>query len=333
MSAARPGGPGFRTVALNVATAMLAVMGCSDPLFDPADAEAARAHLEAVLDVMETNSINRKTIDWSAFRSTVRAAAPDPQQLQDTFDAIHLALVLLGDHHSSYIAPPNYGVTIRDSTITCTASVAAQPDVPSDVGYVRVTAFSGSPTGATAYATTLHSRIRARDTADDVAGWIVDLRGNSGGNMWPMIAGIGPILGEGTVGWFINPDQVETRWEYRGGLSIVAGTTVTAVTSPYTLKNVDPKVAVLTDGRVASSGEAVAIAFRGRSNTRFFGTPTCGMSTANTGFQIDDAQLILTVAHLADRNKVTYGDSLPPDEVITDDAALIQEAVAWIRGS
>jgi C-terminal processing protease CtpA/Prc len=240
---------------------------------------------------------------------------------------------LLGDHHSSYISPPNYGVTIRDSTVTCTASMAPQPDVPSDVGYVRVTAFSGSGTGATAYANTLHSRIRAEDTADDVVGWIVDLRGNTGGNMWPMIAGIGPILGEGTVGWFINPDQVETRWEYRGGLSIVAGTTVTAVTSPYTLRNVDPKVAVLTDGRVASSGEAVAIAFRGRADTRFFGTPTCGLSTANATFEIDGAQLSLTVASLADRNKTTYGDSLPPDELITDDAALIQQAIAWIRGS
>src|SRR5690348_5042975 len=27
-------------------------------------------------------------------------------------------------------------------------------------------------------------------------GWVVDLRGNVGGNMWPMLAGIGPLLGE-----------------------------------------------------------------------------------------------------------------------------------------
>ena len=36
-------------------------------------------------------------------------------------------------------------------------------------------------------------------------GWIVDLRGNGGGNMWPMLAGIGPILGEGIAGYFIDP--------------------------------------------------------------------------------------------------------------------------------
>src|SRR4051812_15802719 len=34
-------------------------------------------------------------------------------------------------------------------------------------------------------------------------GWIVDIRGNRGGSMWPMLAGVGPILGEGLVGEFI----------------------------------------------------------------------------------------------------------------------------------
>lgn len=333
MVAATEGRSGLRTVAFTLATALLAVNGCSDPLVNPEEAAAARAHLESVLDVMETNSINRNTIDWASFKSTVRAAAPDPKQLGDTFEAIHLALVLLGDHHSRYVAPHTYGVTIRDSTITCTAPAASQADVPPDVGYVRVRAFSGSGTAAIAYANQLHVRIRAQDIAADVAGWIVDLRGNSGGSMWPMIAGIGPILGEGIVGWFIDPDGVESRWEYRGGLSILHGTTITALASPYTVKNVDPKIAVLTDGNVASSGEAVAVAFRARPDTRFFGTPTCGLSTANSSFVIDDALLILTVAHLADRNKVTYGDALPPDEVITDETELIQRAVAWLRGS
>jgi C-terminal processing protease CtpA/Prc len=31
----------------------------------------------------------------------------------------------------------------------------------------------------------------------NLAGWIVDLRNNGGGNMWPMLTGIGSILGEG----------------------------------------------------------------------------------------------------------------------------------------
>jgi hypothetical protein len=42
-----------------------------------------------------------------------------------------------------------------------------------------------------------------------------------------------------------------------------------------------PKVAVLIDRRTGSSGEAIAIAFRGRPETRFFGDHTEGASIAN----------------------------------------------------
>ena len=46
-------------------------------------------------------------------------------------------------------------------------------------------------------------------------GWIVDLRSNTGGNMWPMLAGIGPVLGEGKVGGFIFPNGKEVSWFYK----------------------------------------------------------------------------------------------------------------------
>jgi C-terminal processing protease CtpA/Prc len=105
-----------------------------------------------------------------------------------------------------------------------------------------------------------------------------------------------------------------------------------AVTDPYTLASPEPKVAVLTDGNVASSGEATAIAFKGRPNTRFFGAATCGLSTANEPFMVDGATLTLTVSTIADRNKVAYGDTLPPDEVIMDNTELLNRAISWIRG-
>jgi len=38
------------------------------------------------------------------------------------------------------------------------------------------------------------------------AGWIIDLRGNSGGNMYPMLAGLSSLLGEGVLGYDVYPD-------------------------------------------------------------------------------------------------------------------------------
>lgn len=321
-------------IRLTVLASTILAPACSDPLAFPEEAEAAQRHLEKLLDNMEAHSINRKKIDWPVFRSTVLAAAPEPRDISETFGAIHIALGLLDDNHSSYVAPAAWNLVIVNWKSTCSASITRTHDFPTDIGYVRAEGFAGASTSTEAanYSRDMHNRIRNRDGFDPI-GWVVDLRGNNGGNMWPMIAGLGPILGERTVGWFINPDGGEFNWEYRGGLSINSGTTMHAVASPYTLKQQDPKVAVLIDGAVVSSGEAAAIAFKGRPNTRFFGTPTCGKSTANVSFSVDDATLVLTVATMADRNKFAYGDTLRPDELITNEEELRDRAIEWIRES
>ena len=83
----------------------MSVAGCQDPLASAEESQLARDHLDQILELMETYSVNRNTIDWPTFRTTVLAKAPDPGRLDDTFDAIFTALGLLGDNHSSYVAP------------------------------------------------------------------------------------------------------------------------------------------------------------------------------------------------------------------------------------
>jgi C-terminal processing protease CtpA/Prc len=75
---------------------------------------------------------------------------------------------------------------------------------------------------------------------------------------------------------------------------------------------------VLYDGGTASSGEATAISFRGRANTRSFGSPTGGRSTANSTFTLSDGvRLLLTTATMVDRAGTRYGSKVVPDEPIT----------------
>jgi carboxyl-terminal processing protease len=304
---------------------------CSDPLADAGDAAVAREHLDVILDVMQQNSINRKQIDWTSFRASVNALAQEPRDIGDTFAAIHLALGLLGDNHSIYYGPPGWAQTISNSRVTCSAPAPLTLTVPSDIGYLQVGATVGITTMTSTYANQMHSRVRTQDLRDPV-GWIVDLRGNVGGNMWPMIAGLGAILGDRTLGFFIDPDGIESTWEYEDGKSILDGRTLHTVAVPYAVNRADPKVAVIIDGRVASSAEGAAIAFMGRPNTRFFGTPSCGLSTVNSTFIIHGATLHLTVATIADRNRFAFGDTLRPDEVITDVQQLNQRVIDWLRG-
>ena len=291
--------------------------------------EHARAYLDQLIGLMQANSINRLTIDWNNFRVTVIREASGAQTVADTYPAIRLALRLLGDGHSSFRTAT--GALISAPIRSCFAQSAGTPTVPGTIGYVKVAGFSGRDAEAAAFANGIQRAIMSADK-DDLIGWIVDVRGNSGGNMWPMVAGVGPVLGEGVIGYFIDPTGAENSWEYRDGASWDSGVVQQRVDAPYRLRRDRPRVAVLTDNAIASSGEATVIAFRGRPNTRFFGTPTCGLSTAIENFAMSDgAALNLTVSVMADRTRMKYGYSIGPDELIGDPGEVVERAIAWLR--
>jgi len=197
--------------------------------------------------------------------------------------------------------------------------------------------------GADQFATRLQ-RIVSEMNAAHPCGWIVDLRGNTGGNMWPMLAGIGPVLGEGEVGAFLDSDGAKLKWVYKEGkagiLSPDGATEITAKVegAPYRLRQMPP-VAVLIDRGTASSGEAVAVAFRGRPNTRFFGEHSMGFSTANKGFLLSDgANMVLTTGVYLDRTGVEYDSGVSPDEQVagsdkeshTQEGTVMDMAIKWL---
>jgi C-terminal processing protease CtpA/Prc len=153
----------------------------------------------------------------------------------------------------------------------------------------------------------------------------VDLRGNGGGNMWPMLQGLSPILGVGIPGYFVPPEGPWEPWMINR-----APVGPLALTPPFRA------VAVLHDSVTASSGEAVAVAFRGRQQARSFGQSTRGLSTANRSIPLGDgAVMALTVSIFADRRQNTYGGPIPPDEPIplgTPDEEVLGWASEWLSG-
>ncbi len=148
--------------------------------------------------------------------------------------------------------------------------------------------------------------------------------------MFPMLAGVGSILGDGIAGYFVHPDGLETAWGYTDGAAWTGQSTIVTLPNPYELINAQPKVAILSDNGIASSGEALIISFKGRANTRSFGEQTCGLSTANTAFTLDTfGTLILTVSTMADRDKQICGGSVEPD-IVLDPSEAIQAAIEYI---
>lgn len=305
---------------------LLLVLGCDDK-----DESPGHKFLNEVMVIMQDHSINRLTINWIDFRTKVFKAAGDASTDEDVNRGLKTALVELGDHHS-FITRGTTGTFINGTNNTdCVSNYTGAPDLRgNNIGYIRIAGYSGNDN---AFAINIQKKIQEQDNAD-LTGWIVDLRGNTGGNMWPMLAGIGPILGEGISGYFIDPLGKEDWYGYNSGNSQDNGTTINVVPFPYKLINQSPKVAVLTDAGTASSGEAITIAFINRPNTRSFGSATCGLSTANSGYPLSDGgRMNLTVAVMADRDKNKKGGPLPPDVLVKGDQEVIDAAIEWLSAS
>jgi len=287
----------------------------------------AREYIEDALKLMESRSINRAIVDWEEIRADAYEAAAGAQTTWDTYGAVTQALVALGTNHSflnpsPYFLADRLGVSVADVSSAFESSTRSEPEgsvVGGAVGHLRIPGFSGSDPDR--FATDILSLVRDMDAAG-VCGWVVDLRGNGGGNMWPMMQGVMPILGDATAGYFRHPEGERVPWE------------VPALTGqPYDLRVVAPPVAVLYDGGTASSGEAVAVAFRGRPRTRSFGEPTAGLSTSNASIPLSDgAVMILTTSTFEDRTGVLYGGPIQPDQVVPAEAAL-EPALDWLRTS
>jgi hypothetical protein len=64
--------------------------------------------------------------------------------------------------------------------------------VEPEFAYALVPGFMGDQAQVQAFADRLASMV-AKQAAQHPQGWIIDLRTNWGGNMWPMIAGLEPI--------------------------------------------------------------------------------------------------------------------------------------------
>jgi C-terminal processing protease CtpA/Prc len=177
--------------------------------------------------------------------------------------------------------------------------------------------------------------IRDQDTGSR-CGWIVDLRGNTGGNMWPMLLGAAPLLrttpgaiedvgsfatAEGPSRWQLTPSSVRMGKRVRVDLGAPG----------YQLKHPGAPVAVLIGPRSASSGEASVLAFRGRPQTRSFGQPTAGLSTANEMRPlVDGSALLLTTSVMQDRKGGGDGLKIEPDQRTDGDAASAAAAQAWL---
>ena len=95
----------------------------------PSDPAVVVSYLDELTRIMRTEAANAAGIDWDRFRAELAAAAADAQTISAAYPAIELALRLLGDFESHYVAAT--GRLIGPSPEpACTRSPARSPAAP-----------------------------------------------------------------------------------------------------------------------------------------------------------------------------------------------------------
>jgi hypothetical protein len=301
------------------------------PLFFLPAAEAQfPVHPDSLYSFIKQNTVWRKTVrSWPAMDSLYKSQLTAARTHDDTIKCFVSVLEKLNDVHSYFIYKNKYynHYVPLDSISFAPLQPLLQRSkqengrftlklLKKEFLYVRVPGISAADSiGINQAAQSLYDSISGY-AKKKIKGIIVDLRLNSGGNLYPMLAGLSPILGNTVVGYEIGPDSVIARkWKIENGDFTMNGQKLTALRQPFDPVFENSPVVVLTGPITASSGSMTAIAFKQRPNTAFFGEATAyGYTTSNGQFKFAPDLVFNFATHfVADRKMNIYQYSVPAD--------------------
>jgi C-terminal processing protease CtpA/Prc len=269
------------------------------------------------LRLMERQAYYANRVEWAAVRDQVKDRLRDGESM---VQALRPVVAALDDRHSFITPAGSWNERRRRHQ-------QERPDgkrLADGIGYLSIPAVSADPRSDVSldYVEAAYTVLR---THPSPRGWVIDLRGNGGGTVHPMLAAVAPLLGAEVFLSYQRRQGTGAEFSHQPGRLLNQGRT------SMELPRIDPSpglpVAILHDSHTASSGEGVVVAFAGRDRTRTFGSPTAGVPTGNILHRMaDEAVLAVTVSVAVDRLGRQYTDSIPPREPATG----LDRALQWL---
>jgi carboxyl-terminal processing protease len=287
-----------------------------------------------IFTTLKNNSMFSNKMDWRSIedesKTLLSLATNDSTSQQVLYNFYTEKLRAAGDKHSFFIS----GKRMKQIAEAPAVERPQGDYLGGGVAWIKVPrCLSFDETKDAHFADTIRRIIEKLDTENTIAGWIVDLRHNTGGNMWPMLAGLNAMIVDGTAGYFVFGNMEKKRpWRNENGK--ISGKA--ANISTYKIKNNSVKIAVLLDARTGSSGEMAAVSLMGLPNVKSFGQTSAGYTTANYTFNLSNgSQLQLARTYVADRTGKGYPENIKPDVFIDDlsntrNDRVIAAAKAWL---
>jgi hypothetical protein len=322
---------GVRTLVATPAqpVAVSFALECSDSRYDAGEFSPAVA---ALLDeALKTwfNGIVDPLSDPNTTLLTARQLASGAQDATDVAWTMRGLMQAVHDDHGFYVLPGE-ALPARRALVTRAPDLELRAD---GTAVLRLHAVdTTSAPDALAWATSLHDGIAAV-AARHPRGWIIDLRDHDGDSPWPSLAALSTLLGGPAVGSFTSR-QGKQAWIVERGVARIAGGPALVDTQAPPEPDFRGPVAVLLGPGTRDAGEDVAVALRGRPNTRSFGVPTAGFPLQGVQAHrlADGSVLGVLETRAADRTGVVHRVALEPDTLLHEDATapLPQPVLDWL---
>jgi len=313
--------------------------------------DSVKHYIDKTFLIIQNNALNKNKIDWDSLRMDIYERTKNAKKIEEVLPIYPYLFEKIEDHHGwlSYKGK-NYrwnknsnkvkSEIIKDA-VKSTKKVYATL-LSRNIGYLRIP--GNNDFGAKKMDSIASNIVDEIDkiNSNRIKGWIIDLRVNTGGNMYPMIAGISDLIGDNEkLGGFVTSDNhSDEQWLLKSGNIYVDSNQVLdrkKLKKPITKRL---PIAILISGYTASSGEMTAISLIGRKKTKLFGEESAGYTTTNEGFKIDEnSGLNLAVGYVTDRTGKIYVDNIKPDfELIGGDDfenlkydKKIIESIRWLK--
>ncbi|MGO2750647.1 MAG: S41 family peptidase [Pseudoclavibacter sp.] len=310
-------------VSLAVAAALaVGLSGCSaspEPTPSPTVTVSPAVLVEEAAQILDLHGLYSAG-DWSAERDALIEAGAAAETLDEAHELIAAATSDAGGRHSRFLPAEEREASYTEAPSDPPAVEATQGATVT----ITVSAIGHDGRLAEEYATAGVEGLAALADAE-TCGFVVDLRGNWGGNAFPMLGAVSPLFDAEVVAGFVDRD---------GNQGWTTVTTASATSDDgYELRyasdaDIDTSVfagkpiAVLQDFYTASAAEMVLAAFAGQSNVTTFGEKSNGLATGVEGFMLSDgSEILLTTARFTDRTGAVMPEPIQPDvSAITSDA-------------
>lgn len=291
--------------------------------------------LTAILHNMKEQSVFSDSVNWKSIEPIYWEISNEYSGDSSVIMPTEYLFEALGDFHggllykqrrynsffkSDYIYPMDMSIyqTIQNRGLDIATEI-----IQEDIGYIRIPLVS-------TYDPSELQRIgnQLRDSICEIkhevkSGWIIDLRTNTGGNMYPMFAGIGALFPTLDLGGDTQDGVTyNTRWSLRNG-DFYLGNNLILELDKSCLSEVNANeelpVVVLISRFTSSSGEAVASGLKGHKNISLVGEVTSGYSSATGWVPItDDIILMPVVSYFRSINGENHFEGIHPDFEIVE---------------